>query len=187
MKDLRIGVLPIGDVPKIATEHVAKEIKGHLSIDTDVLSPLDHPDFALDPKRLQYNAGAILQALEEDPLHDYTKVIAILNVDLFIPIFTHVFGEAKQGGDYALVSLYRLREKRGKITLSAPMILDRTAKVALHELGHLFDLVHCLDNGCLMHFSGTLRDLDDTPLSFCHYCATFLRDVLGRLRGPRRR
>lgn len=175
---LRIGVLPIGDVPKIAIEHVEKKIKGCLNLDTDILLPLAHPHFALDKKRRQYNAGAILHALEEDSLHDCTKVIAMLNVDLFIPIFTHVFGEARQGGDYALVSLYRLREKSDGMTLSVPMILERTAKVALHELGHLFDLVHCMDEGCLMHFSGTIKELDFISFSFCPYCATSLRDAL---------
>lgn len=180
-------MLPIGDVPKIATEHVAKEIEGCLRLEADILLPLGRPEFALDKKRLQYDAGVILQALMEDPIHDYTKVIAMLNVDLFVPIFTHVFGEAKQGGDYALVSIYRLQEKMDGTNPSPSKILERAAKVALHELGHLFDLVHCLDEGCLMHFSGTLGDLDKTPISFCHYCETFLEDAIGRPRGPRRR
>jgi archaemetzincin len=48
----------------------------------------------------------------------------------------------------------------------------------MHELGHLFDLHHCMDRKCLMHFSGGLEDLDEAPLYFCRYCSVFLRDAL---------
>jgi archaemetzincin len=61
-----------------------------------------------------------------------------------------------------------------------PGILERTAKVALHELGHLFNLEHCHDTRCLMHFSGNLTELDETPLYYCRYCATYFRDALRR-------
>jgi len=100
------------------------------------------------------------------------KVIALVNVDLFIPIFTHVYGEARQNGKIALVSTFRLAQKKGGTSPPPDEILERTAKVALHELGHLFNLEHCQDSKCLMHFSGHLAELDETPLYYCRYCAT---------------
>ncbi len=180
-KKTRIGLVPIGEVPQITSKSVAAHIIGYLDLDVDILPTLEHPSYAHDQKRVQYDAGAILKTLESEPFQGHTKVIAVLDVDLFVPILTHVFGEAKQGGRFALVSLYRLKKNTDGSTAPLSLQLERAAKVALHELGHLFDLHHCMDARCLMHFSGDLEDLDKTPLYFCRYCSVFLRDALKKL------
>jgi archaemetzincin len=180
-KKTRIGLVPIGEVPQITSKSVAAHIIGYLDLDVDVLPALDHPSYAHDQKRVQYNAGTILKAMESEPFHGHTKLIGVLDVDLFVPILTHVFGEAKQGGRWGLVSVYRLKKNPDGSTAPLPLQLERAAKVALHELGHLLDLHHCMDGRCLMHFSGDLEDLDKTPLYFCRYCSIFLREALQKL------
>lgn len=177
---IRMGVAPIGNIPEIISKTIAAHILGYLNIDADILPPLEHPAYAHDERRLQYNAGTILKNLELEPFHDYSKVVGVLDVDIFVPILTHVFGEAKQGGKYALVSLYRLRKGLKGSSPSMPLLLERAAKVALHESGHLFNLFHCMDERCIMHFSGELQDLDNTPFYFCRYCSTYFRDDLRR-------
>jgi archaemetzincin len=112
---------------------------------------------------------------------DHLKVLGVLNVDLFIPIFTHVFGEAREGGRCALLSLYRLRKDLEGSGSQVDRILERAAKVALHELAHLFKVPHCRDPECLMHFSMNLNDLDSTPLTFCRYCKAAMDDFARRL------
>ena len=99
------------------------------------------------------------------------------DLDIFAPILTYVFGEAKQGGKYALVSLYRLKKNPDGSGLPQSHLLERVAKVALHELGHLFNLIHCMDERCLMHFSGRLQDLDRASLYFCSYCSVYIREA----------
>ena len=173
-----IGVIPFGEVPEIASKTIAANILGYMHIDTEIAPPLEHPEYAFDKGRLQYNAGTILKVFESIPFHDYEKVVGVIDVDLFVPILTHVFGEARQGGRYALVSLFRLKRNSDGSTSPMPIFLERTAKVALHELGHLFNLIHCMDERCLMHFSGGLQDLDSAPLYFCRYCSIYLRDAL---------
>lgn len=180
MADIRIGVVPLGRVPEIASKSIAAHIQGYTSLNTDVHPALAPPEYALDRHRLQYNAGTIIKRLEQETFSDYDKVIAILDLDVFIPILTHVFGEAKQGGKFGLVSLYRLRENPEGSTVPTALCLERASKVALHELGHLFGLVHCTDEKCLMHFSGNLQDLDRSPLYFCRYCSS---DFKGFLKG----
>ncbi len=177
---IRMGVAPMGNTPEIISKTIAAHILGYMGLDADVLTPLGHPAYAHDKKRLQYDAGTILKALESEPFHDYAKVIGILDVDLFVPILTYVFGEAKQGGKCALVSLYRLKRNPDGSSPPMSLLLERAAKVALHELSHLFDLHHCMDKKCLMHFSGELDDLDSTPLYYCRYCSSYFRDALGR-------
>ncbi len=178
MADIRIGVVPLGDVPEIASKTIAAHILGYTGLNPDIHPRLALPEHALDENRLQYDAGNILMTLEKEPFPDYDKVIGVLDVDIFVPILTHVFGEARQGGTSALVSIFRLRKNPGGFTTPTALFLERVAKVALHELCHLFDLTHCMDEKCLMHFSGGLRDLDRTPLNFCRYCSTYLRDAL---------
>jgi archaemetzincin len=125
---------------------------------------------------LQYDVGTILQDLESRHFASVDKVIGILDVDIFVPVFSHVYGEARQGGDAALMSLFRLRDGLpGADTMSAE-VLERAAKIALHEVCHLYNLTHCEDNRCLMHFSGNIAELDRLSLGFCRYCAKYLRE-----------
>jgi archaemetzincin len=179
-KKRTIGVVPVGEVSELAPKVIAAHITGYLKLSAEVLNALAHPAYAFDEIRLQYNAGAILNFFESSPFDEYHKVIGVLNVDLFVPIFTHVFGEAKQNGKYALVSLFRLVKGDEGQKPPSSLLLERAAKVALHELGHLFNLFHCQDNKCLMHFSGDLEDLDHTPLYFCRYCSAYYQDTLCR-------
>lgn len=177
-----IGVAAFGEVDEIISKSIAANILGYLRLETVTAPPCVSPGYALDKSRMQYNAGHILEAFETTVSDDYEKVIGVLDVDLFVPIMTYVFGEARQGGKCALVSLHRLKKNADGSVPARHLVLERTAKVALHELGHLFNLGHCRDEGCLMHFTGGIRDLDRTPPYFCRYCTIYLSDDLTRIR-----
>jgi archaemetzincin len=172
-----IGLAPFGGVSDIISKTIAAHIQGYLHLDVDILSGLSLPGYAYDKKRMQYDAGIILKRMESS-FQGCTKVVGVLDVDIFVPIVTHVFGEASQGGRCALVSVYRLKRNLDGSAPLLSLLLERAAKVALHELGHLFDIHHCMDRNCLMHFSGVLEDLDQAPLDFCRYCSVFLRSAL---------
>lgn len=174
-----IGVVPFGEVGGIVLKTIAAHILGYLGIDTEIVSPpLECPGYAYNTQRLQYDAGAILKAFESAAFHGYVKLIGVIDADLFVPILTYVFGEARQGGTCALVSLHRLKRNPDGAEASPSVLFERAAKVALHELGHLFNLIHCDNERCLMHFSGGLLDLDKAPPYFCRYCSVYLRDGL---------
>jgi len=64
-----------------------------------------------DPSRRQYNGDLLLKKVETMYPDDH-KVIALFNVDLFIPILTYIFGQATLNGNYAVVSAYRLENER---------------------------------------------------------------------------
>ena len=183
---IRLGVVALGKLPGIIPKSIAAHISGYLNLNTDVLPSLEHPAYALNKERLQYDAGVILKHLEQEHFSDYEKIIAVVEVDLFVPIFTHVFGEARQGGKCGLVSVYRLNDEQDDSVPLPPLLLERAAKVSLHEAGHLLNLVHCTDERCLMHFSGKLADLDRMPLYFCRYCVAYLRDFLRAVSAPPR-
>jgi archaemetzincin len=175
-----IAVLPVGDVPELAPKVIAAHINGYLKLAAEILTPLELPAAAFDETQRRYNAAKLLNGFEARAHDYYDKIIGVFNVDLFIPTFAYVFGEAEQGGRYALVSLFRLTQARGGCDPPSAICWERAAKVALHELGHLYHLLHCREKNCLMHYSGGLADLDDIPLYFCRYCNTYFKDALAR-------
>ena len=172
-----IGIIPIGDIPEIAPKVIAAHISGFLNLQPTLLESMQTPFYALDTQRLQYDAGPILQHLESGVLTLVDKIIGILDVDLFVPVFSHVFGEARQGGRVALISIFRLKENPVSARRVSATALERAAKVALHELCHLYNLTHCESRRCLMHFSGSLPDLDQCSFNLCRYCRRFLEDA----------
>lgn len=155
-----IGIQPIGEIQPTVPKALAAAFLGELGLQTRIMPPLAHPFYAYDKRRIQYNAAAIISNIEALNFVDCGRIIALLDVDLFIPVFTYVFGEARQGGNHALVSTYRLNNR-----------IERVIKVALHEFGHLCCLGHCPDAKCLMNFSKDVDALDTTALYFCGYCA----------------
>lgn len=173
-----IGIAPVGEVPETPMKVIAAHISGYLNLNAEVIAPIETPNHAFDKNRFQYDAGKILFRFELMRFPDFEKIIAVFSDDLFIPIFSHVFGEARLGGKFALVSLFRLDKQPDGSTSPTAKIYERAAKVALHEIGHLFHLEHCDDNRCLMHFTGGLQSLDEISFYFCRYCSTYLQDAL---------
>jgi archaemetzincin len=166
----KICVVAMGRVPAVAPRVVAAHIHAFFGLPAEVLPGLPAPVYALDAGRMQFDAGKIIQRLEREAFPGCRKWIGVVEGDLFVPIFTYVLGEARQGGKCALVSLCRLAQKRGPGASPQPTVLERCAKVALHELGHLFGIVHCPDPLCVMHISGDVRELDQRRLALCRYC-----------------
>jgi len=176
-----IGVVPLGEVSETVSKVVAAHFSGFFNLDAEVLDPLADPVYAFDRIRLQYDAGKILEGLQRLPFSGFKKIVAVFGGDLFVPIFSFVFGEARLGGKCALVSLFRLSRHPDGSPASHITLYERAAKVSMHEFGHLLNLHHCDDDRCLMHFSGGLGDLDKASLYLCKYCSTYLRDGLDDL------
>jgi archaemetzincin len=173
-----IGVVSLGEIPALVQKVIAAHISGYYNLPARILGPWKHPAYAFDEQRLQYNAGTILKNIEALPAEGCFKIVGILKVDIFVPIFKHVYGEARQGGRHAIVSLHRLGHNLNGSSAAQTSLYDRAAKVALHELGHLFNLPHCDDQKCLMHFSGALADLDGLSFNLCRYCRAYFKDAL---------
>lgn len=154
-----IGILPVGEIDPLYLKIIAGAFLGELRTKSRILPPLDPPDYAFDKRRLQYNAGTMINQIETLTFKGCRKIIALVDGDLFIPVFSFVLGEARMGGSSALVSLYRLQENPA-----------RAAKVALHEFGHLMNLDHCDQERCVMKFSKNIEQLDSISSIFCDYC-----------------
>jgi archaemetzincin len=136
-------------------------------------------EFAFHPNRNQYHSTPILQQLALICPAEAIKVLAIAQVDLFIPILTHIYGEAQLGGKTCIVSAFRLNEGHSP----QEPFLSRIIKEAIHELGHTFKLHHCRDRTCLMHYCRNEKDVDRKSDQLCRYCRVLLDDEIKRLTG----
>ena len=101
-------------------------------------------------------------------------VVGVTNTDLFASVFTFVFGEARLEGRVAVVSLHRLRPEHYGFAADPIALQDRLAKEVLHEVGHLFGLVHCHHPECVMGFSAVVEEIDNKGFDFCDDCLTFV-------------
>ena len=125
---------------------------------------------AFDPSRVQYNSSLILRQLIKKPPLDAEKILGVLDVDLFIPILTFVFGEAQLKGIGAVVSDHRLHNRFYGLPENREVTIDRLLKEAVHELGHTFGLIHCLQPKCVMNSSTYVENIDQKPAELCPLC-----------------
>ena len=126
-------------------------------------------------ERSQYFSTQIISdAIKQTDTLD-GKVIIVTKVDLFIPVLTFVFGEAQLNGRHSIVSLCRLHEEFYTGKTDEALLLKRTLKEILHELGHNFGLKHCSDWDCVMHSSTSIEEVDIKGDNYCKVCELRVR------------
>jgi archaemetzincin len=128
---------------------------------------------AYDASRGQSNSTALLaQILEKTS--SAAKKIAVVDVDLFIPILTFVFGEAQLNGTAAVVSTHRLHNQLYGLPRNHGLMVERLEKEIIHELGHTFGLLHCHNFECVMRSSTYVEEIDMKHAAMCASCAALL-------------
>jgi archaemetzincin len=172
----RIDVVPIylGDRARLLPA-LAAHLAATFAAEVAVRPPWFDPEAAFDPSRGQYSSTVLLQLLLGDggpaPRRPPAAgVLGVAGVDLFIPVLTYVFGEAQLPGRAAVVSLHRLRPELYGLAADEPLLADRLAKEAVHELGHTRGLVHCPDPACVMRASTYVEEIDWKGGAFCPDC-----------------
>jgi archaemetzincin len=174
-----ILVTPIGEFSTELIVTIRAELKRVFGFSVGAGSILKDLGFALDPNRNQYHSTQILDQLAAKIPAGTHKVLAITHVDLFIPILTHVYGEAQLGGKACIVSTFRLNEGSSELNIQQKYI-DRIVKEAIHELGHTFNLRHCPEHSCIMHYCRNEQDVDRKSDQLCRYCKIMLEDEIKR-------
>jgi len=164
-----VELVPLGTLRRLAAPDLAARISRHVHLPCRVAPDL--PPFAPQmPGRGQLDADALLAALEVRAAVPGPLLVGVTDEDIAIPIFTFVFGRARQHGRAAVVSLARL----DPAFYGLPPDPERTARRAvaevLHELGHVAGRAHCPDGSCLMSFAGNVDRVDVRGLAFCPAC-----------------
>jgi len=168
--------------------HLFGNIEEHIhleEIENQVATDFGHPvrEFRsginpiefFDAKRQQYYSTAILKEMLNILPADVEKMLGVVEVDLFIPILTFVFGEAQLDGSVGIVSTARLRQEFYSLPPNDALLHRRLIKEVKHELGHTYGLVHCSARECVMSAANNISSVDAKGTAFCASCKDFLR------------
>ncbi|MBZ0153801.1 MAG: archaemetzincin family Zn-dependent metalloprotease [Planctomycetes bacterium] len=136
-------------------------------------------EVAFDVDRGQYNTRVLLARLLQHADPKAQRLLGLTAVDLFIPVLTFVFGEAELGGRAAIVSTFRLENELYGLPPDPALCFERLVKESVHELGHLFGLVHCQRSSCVMASSNYVEGIDLKAASYCDRCLGQVRRQLG--------
>lgn len=169
---MRIVICQIGKLGhSFVLSHIRSELERIISIPCSVKEEmLQLVPEAKDGER--YNASIILHSLPVEGNKE--RILGVCDVDLFVPGFNFIFGEAQFMGPRALISLYRLYPQFWGEPPNDMIFLERAVKEATHEIGHTFGLRHCSDRKCVMHFSNSIWDTDIKSSLFCSTCKSQL-------------
>jgi archaemetzincin len=157
-------------MPRISIEDLAARLSRRVYVPcrVDGAARMNPP---LLPDREQGDADALLAQLEAQAVTPREVTVAVVAQDLALPIFTFVFGRARQGGHAALVSVARLDPAFYGLPEDRELLTHRTLVEVVHELGHVASLVHCPDAACIMSFAGSVERVDVRGNDFCEACA----------------
>jgi archaemetzincin len=120
-----------------------------------------------DANRGQYDAIKIIREFEKE---NSPHTLILTTVDLFIPIFTFVFGLAKLNGRMGIVSTHRLENRYYGLPDDPELLQERLIKEVIHEFGHLVGLRHCPQFDCVMASSTSADEIDIKTAYYCEAC-----------------
>lgn len=164
-----ISLISFGNIDQELTE-IASAIGKVFSVPVKTRNGnLDLSDY-FEPARRQYNGNLLLKQMEQQFAHTHTKTLCLFNVDLFIPILTYIFGQAYLGGNIGIASIYRLGNERYGMKSDKAVLAERILKEGVHEIGHLYGLIHCTDPVCVMRSSTYVEDIDQKGHTLCTSC-----------------
>ena len=162
-------LIPTGDVETEVLEYVRLGLSDVFKCPVEVEMSEPSPGYAYDVERKQHRSAMIIERLGGTvPAH--SAGLSIVEVDLYAPGLTFVFGEAEVSGKAAVISVSRLRPSFYGLPSDNTITCKRALKEAVHELGHVAGLRHCQEPDCVMVFSRDVAASDDKGWRFCSSC-----------------
>lgn len=180
-----VHLLPVGTIETRLLEQLRTAIPQCLPVRCEILPGNLDPGPAYHSERQQFHSSELLQRLRVFVRpHDW-RLLAVADIDLYIPILKYVFGEAQLGGPCALVSVYRLRQEFYGLDRDDELLSQRLLKESIHELGHTLDLHHCDHYRCVMASSHAVEWIDLRETHLCEACQAELEaNGFARTRVP---
>jgi archaemetzincin len=146
-------------------EQVKQTIEKFYGIKT-IVKKADMPMVASAHDRGRYNADRVLDYLQQQ--YPNQKVIALTSKDICTNLNGKpcwgVLGLSYLGKPYSVSSVHRIKSDK----------VNSLSKVAIHEIGHTFGLLHCPQKYCFMQ-SANGKDHTKQLNRFCSRCTRLLK------------
>ncbi|MBN1546583.1 MAG: archaemetzincin family Zn-dependent metalloprotease [Syntrophaceae bacterium] len=173
-----ILIVPIGEIAQDVLDHIASSVRRKFKCKVATNVSISVPQNAYNAMREQYRTIKLLSALASLKPDMHTTLLGMIDQDIYVPKLNFVFGCADPLLDIAIIALPRLRQEFYDLTPEEDLFLLRAEKEAIHELGHIRGLAHCMNPKCIMYFSNSLRDTDEKKTQFCAACRKYLREQM---------
>ena len=167
-----IKIVEVGKVPEKLVQDLPPRLMESFALladDCKVGETIEIPPTAYDALREQHNADVLFDHVRRN-MAGNNKVLALTNADLFHGALNFVFGQAQCPGNVALVSICRLDPVFYGFPSNYELLIERTTKESIHELGHAFGLEHCQNTDCVMSFSNSIHAVDKKSTFLCEKC-----------------
>jgi archaemetzincin len=191
-----LAFLPVGPFPEHGKE-VLDATTGFtrlwFDLDVRVLDGRPLPEKGWHRTRgdlVQYETGYFLRFLLPNEMpKDAVCLFGVTMADLYPDeAWNFVFGQASLKGRVGVWSFARFFagfSGAPETAASRRLALRRSLRLVVHEAGHAFGLVHCIEYACVMNGSNSLDEADRQPLRLCPPCLRKLQwnrgfDVLRR-------
>jgi archaemetzincin len=168
---LEIKIIPLGNIERKISEAVAQALEETYGAKTRITPSIKIPEEALNKLRGQYKASIILEYICKN---FEGRILAVVNEDIYAEGLNFIFGQAQVNGKVCIISLHRLDPRFYKEKENISLLIERTQKEAVHEVGHTLGLSHCKNPECVMCFSNTVWDVDKKSKKLCDECRTKL-------------
>ena len=169
-------LIPIGDIDNKILEYTQIELEKRFNVSVEIGRQLEEPTYAYHKHKKQYNSTKILKKIHKLKLTGYDRILGIVDVDLYVPERTFVFGGADVKKKVSAISLTRLRQEFYDLPEDSALFKYRTIVEAVHELGHTYGLYHCKNNKCVMFLSNTIGDTDHKGAELCSNCKNIMEE-----------
>ncbi len=167
-----IFVAPIKFYSTLLLQKLVGELTTRFSSKIHIIDlKINLDDFFSVDRKQYFSTQIIAEAIKLTDRYN-GKILLLTDVDIFVPALTFIFGEAQLNGKHAILSVCRLHEEFYSGISNENLLLERTIKEVLHELGHCYGLRHCIDWDCVMHSSPGIEEVDIKGSTFCKNCIT---------------
>lgn len=169
-----IRIIPVGIIPGNIINAVRSTLPDIVGAKCRILAQLEFPKESFNHWRKQYDAEKILKIVSKAKgamfIDKDVPCLFVAAEDIYYQNLNFVFGLEEHSVSCCLVSIARLKPEFYKKKPNITILVDRTVKECVHEIGHYLGLAHCPHPFCVMSFSACVEDVDKKQKYFCKDC-----------------
>jgi len=166
----RIRIVPVNRIDRTFLSRLSACLEERFLYTCTIEQELRVPRSSVNSARSQMFASTLLAIVLQNCSADGDVLLAVTDFDLCKTSQRFVFGDADERQRVAVVSFHRFRDEFYGEPPDENMLFQRTVKEAVHELGHILRLGHCLNARCVMYLSNSIFETDNKWSYFCQPC-----------------